>query len=719
MLKKAILSGLIVLTHFSLLAGEGMWIPLLLKQLNINDMQAKGLKLSAEDIYSINQSSLKDAIVHFGGGCTSEIISSDGLLLTNHHCGYGRIQAHSSVEHDYLTDGYWAMNQEEELTNPGLTATLINRMEDVTTKVLEGVSEEMEESERKKIIDANIKTIEEESVKGTHYGASVKSFYYGNAYYLFITETFKDIRLVGAPPSSIGKFGFDTDNWIWPRHTGDFSLFRIYAGKDNKPAEYSKDNVPYQPKHFLPISLKGVKKDDFTMVYGFPGRTEEYLTSFAVELIQEVSDPLKIAIRDKKLEVMNKAMASSDEIRIKYAAKQSRTSNSWKKWKGQIRGLKKLNAIEKKQELEKFYTAAVKANQSDFSAYNDLFEQFEKQYQQLHDLQIARDYFVEAAYNGADLIYYCSRFRKQLSAAQEGKTPDSLAAKELLQSTRSHFKNYDLATDQQLFEALIGMYYHNAPRNSYYPEVFVDQIKGKFKGDVKAFAKYIYSKSVFTDPSKMEELLTNWDMKTALKLSKDPAYVVASQLFNNYFERIRPAYMEIQAELARLNRTYLKSIQKVLPDHKKYYPDANSTLRIAYGKIESYEPRDGVFYDYYTTLDGIIEKYNPNTKEFNLPKKLLELHASKTYGKYGKDGQLPVCFIASNHTTGGNSGSPVLDGTGALIGLNFDRNWEGTMSDIMYDPSQCRNIAVDIRYVLFIIDKFAGAGYLLENMELK
>jgi hypothetical protein len=692
-----------------------MWIPSVLKQINLDDMKASGLQLSAEEIYSINKSSLKDAIVHFGGGCTSELISSDGLLLTNHHCGYGAIQSHSSVENDYLTDGYWARNRSEELRNPDLTATIIQRIEDVTKQVLEGVQADMNESERNEVIKENSAKLIEAAIGDRHYGATIKPFYNGNAYYLFVTETFKDVRLVGAPPSSIGKYGFDTDNWIWPRHTGDFSLFRIYAGPDNKPAEYSEENVPYTPKHFLPISLKGIKEGDFTMVYGFPGRTQEYLPSYAVEMIQNVSDPLKVSIRTRKLEVLDAAMAASDEVRIQYASKQSRTSNAWKKWRGEIRGLKKLDAIAKKQATEALFTKQVGENTA-FEKYADILPTYKEVYEQLGEVQVARDYFVEIAYFGIESLRYASGFRSLVHGAEKGET-DTALVRRLLKGTEGYFKDFNKQTDRSIFEALMMMYV-DAPASGYRPRVLNEVIGNNYKGNVQAYADEVYSKSVFMSASSIQDVLSNWDKKALKALQKDPLFQLADALYSNYETNIRPLYNTLNDQLDALDRRYMEALQLVLPNHKNYYPDANSTLRITYGKVSPYMPRDAVKYDYFTTLDGAVEKYDPTVKEFDLPEKLLALHAKKDYGRYGKDGVLPVCFIASNHTTGGNSGSPVLNGRGELIGLNFDRNWEGTMSDIMYDPDQCRNISVDIRYVLFIIDKFADAGYLLENMKI-
>lgn len=712
---KKYLPLILLLSCLQLNAKEGMWLPVLLEQLNIDDMQANGLKLSAEDIYSINQSSLKDAVVHFNGGCTSEMISADGLLLTNHHCGYGQIQSHSSVEHDYLTDGFWAMSREEELPNPGLSATFIVRMEDVTDRVLAGIDENTMKKERERKIKENIEKIKKGEEEGTHYEARIKPFYYGNEYYMFITETFKDVRLVGAPPSSIGKYGFDTDNWMWPRHTGDFSLFRIYANKDNQPAEYSEDNVPYQPRHHFPISLKGYEKGDFTMVYGFPGRTQEYVTSYAVDLISSGSNPIKIGIRTTKLDIMNRAMSGSDEVRIKYAAKQSRTSNAWKKWKGQNRGLKKLDAIEKKQAWEREFEEKVNGNPTQFKDYVGLIKKLEHQYDMVHDVTLARDYFVEIAYFGTDIVSFSRSFNKLVADAESGKTISEDQLNEARHKAEKFFKDFDLETDKEIFTALFSLYEENV-EGEFRQEV-LDEVMKKHKGSMAAFADDLYAKSYFADKGRTMELLEAFDKKSAAKVRKDPAFDFMTQLWRNYNGKVRPRYTQNYDKINELNATYMRGQIEVFPE-RMYYPDANSTLRVTYGKVDDYAPADGVHYRHYTTLDGVIEKYDPDNKEYHLPQKLIDLHTAKDYGQYGQDGELYVCFTASNHTTGGNSGSPVIDGNGALIGLNFDRNWEGTMSDLMYDPDQCRNISVDIRYVLFIVDKFAGATHLIDELTL-
>jgi len=710
----------LVLSMSLVRAHEGIWIPMLLSELNHDHMKASGLRLSAEDIYSINKSSLKDAIAHFGGGCTSEVISKDGLLLTNHHCGYSQIQQHSSVENDYLSDGFWAMNKSEELPNPGLTATFIVRMEDVTKKVFEGVTDGMELKEREALISKNSKAAKEAAVAGTHYDGYVRPFYNGNEYYLFVTETFEDVRFVGAPPSSIGKFGFDTDNWVWPRHTGDFSIFRIYADKDNKPAKYSKDNVPYQPRHHLPINLQGVEEGDFTMVYGFPGRTYEYLSSYAVDYITNKSNPAKIEMRKMSLSIIDAAMASSDKTRIQYAAKQSRISNAYKKWIGQNMGLKRFHAMEKKQELEAQFLKECGMNPKYQNVYGTLLNEFKKTQGKIEKYALARDYFIETVYYGPESIRFASNFTKLVQLASDKNTPPAELEKEVARlrtSANGYFKNYDVETDKKLFAALLKIYHQNVALELQ-PEV-LKSANSRYKGDFNAYAEMFYEKSALVSEASVENLLKGFNKGSASKFAKrDPAYLLMQSFFKSYREGVRPSYDKLKIQMDDLDRRYMKGLMVLLPDYKNYYPDANGTLRLTYGKVEGYQARDAVNYRYYTTLDGIIQKMDPDNKEFNVPEKLVELQSKKDYGRYGKDGEMRVCFTASNHTTGGNSGSPVLDGQGRLIGLNFDRTWESTMSDIMFNPEICRNISVDIRYVLFIIDKFAGAGHLVEEMTL-
>ncbi|TPE45921.1 S46 family peptidase [Pontibacter mangrovi] len=695
---------------------EGMWLPMLLKQLNEAEMQQKGMKLTAEDIYSVNQSSLKDAIVSFGGFCTGEMISPEGLLLTNHHCGYGSVQQHSTVENDYLTDGFWAKTREQELPNPGLTATFIVRMEDVTQQILAGTEGAKTEADREATIQRNISKVSKAATNGTHYDAVIRPFFYGNEYYMYITETFKDVRLVGAPPSSIGKFGGDTDNWMWPRHTGDFSLFRVYAGPNNEPAEYSPENKPYKPKHHLPISLSGVEEGDFTMVFGFPGRTNEYLTSQAVKEIYEVSNPHKINIRETKLNILDKDMKASDEVRIKYAAKYASIANAWKKWIGENRGIRKANAIEEKQNLERLFTQWVSADAARQQKYGNLMAEFDKNYKALDGITISRDYINEAAF-GVEIVRLANNFTT-LQRLLEQKAPqsdiDAQVAKLEAYAT-DYFKDYNAPSDKKVFAALLSLYYNNIDKEMH-PEVF-KMVRSKYKGDFTKYADDVFEKSAFASAAGVKEVLADARKgKDAIK--KDPAFELASSVADYYRENIMPTYTEVNDNLSLLYRKYMAGLREMQQD-KTFYPDANSTLRVAYGIVEPYEPVDGIKYKYYTTLEGVMEKAASGIAEdYAIPAKLRELYEKKDYGRYGMNGEMPVGFIASNHTTGGNSGSPIINANGQLIGINFDRNWEGTMSDIVYNPDQVRNISVDARYVLFIIDKFAGAGHLVEEMTL-
>jgi len=697
-------------------ADEGMWLPVLLKSLNESDMQSKGLKLSAEDIYSINKSSLKDAVVQFGGGCTGEIISDKGLLLTNHHCGYGQIQAHSTVENDLLTNGFWAMNQSQELPNPGLTVTFIVRMEDVTAKVLANVKSGMNDADREKAVNEAIAAITKEVTSASRYGAFIRPFYYGNEYYMFVTETFRDIRLVGAPPSSIGKFGGDTDNWMWPRHTGDFSMFRIYANKNNEPADYSADNVPYKPKYVIPVSLKGAEENDFTMVYGFPGRTTEYLSSYAVDMIMNESDPAKVKIRETRLKILDEDMKASDKVRIQYSAKYAGLANYWKKWAGEINGLKKLDAINKKKAFEQELMEKINAGDASKAEYGNLFSDFEKAYAQYRVLNKQRDYYVEGLL-GIEAVNYALTFNETIELLSSGKKAADLQKNidKLKADLPAFFKDYNAATDEKICAAMLKIVSENLDK-SQQADLF-EEISKKYKGDFGKYAKAVYSKTIFTSQDAMSAALNDMD-KGYKKLMKDPVYKLMRSGFNKFYKDVRPQYNDMDAKIMTLNRTYMKAMRELVTS-KKYYPDANSTLRVAYGKVKGYYPKDGVFYNYYTTLNGLMEKENPLVDEFMVSPRLKELYEKKDYGQYAdKNGELRVAFCASNHTTGGNSGSPVFNGEGQLIGTNFDRNWEGTMSDIMYNPDQVRNIVLDVRYTLFVIDKYAGAGYLLNEMKL-
>ena len=689
-------------------ADDGMWIPLLLEKYNIEDMQKLGLKLSAEDIYSINNSSLKDAIVQFGGGCTGELISEEGLLITNHHCGYGSIQKHSSVEHDYLTDGFWAMNKSEELPNEGLTVSFLVMMQDVTKEILKDITKDLSEEQRAKSIKNAIKDLQKSISDTSHYQSEIKPFYFGNEYYLFVYEVFNDVRLVGAPPSSIGKFGGDTDNWMWPRHTGDFSMFRIYANKDNKPAAYSTDNIPYHPKKSLSINLNGVKENDFTMVYGYPGRTQEYLTSDVVRYIVEERNPAKIKLRDKKLSIMREQMMNSDKVRIQLSSKYAGVANGWKKWIGEKRGLEKLDAIDIKEEQERNLQNWIELEANRENEYGNLLKEYKAISEKTDQLSLTQEYIFEAVF-GIELIGYVRNYQS-LVGLQGDVLKEKIA--DLKQSSKAFYKDYDAETDQKIMEALLKIYYQDQTEE-YQPEFFRN-IEKKYKGNFKKFAADVFSKSNFVNQDNLVGFLDNYSEK---KLQKDPVYQIYKSTLNFYYSKVSSVLSINNSKKALLNRKYMKALLEYSVD-SILFPDANFTLRIAYGKVEGYEPRDGVEYKYYTTLEGIMEKEQLGMYDYVVEPKLKKLYADKDYGVYGEDSKMHICFTGSNHTTGGNSGSPVLNAEGHLIGVNFDRNWEGTMSDIMYDPDQCRNITLDIRYALFVIDKFAGAGYLIEEMNI-
>jgi len=680
-------------------ADEGMWLPFLLEKLNEKQMKSLGMKISAKDIYNINAGSLKDAIVSFGGFCTGEVISSKGLVLTNHHCGFDAVQNHSTLDHNFIRDGFWAMNNAQELTNPGLYVTFIVRIEDVTKAALNGVTADMKEAERQAVVDQNIRQINSAAKKETYQKAFTRAFFEANQYFLFITETYTDVRLVGAPPAAIGNFGQDTDNWMWPRHTGDFSVFRIYAGKDNKPADYSPDNVPYVPKKSLSVSLDGIAEKDFTMVFGFPGKTTEYLPAIAVKQIAEVNDPAKIAVRDKALAILNSFMRKDEKIKIEYAAKYATVSNSWKKWKGEVLGLTRTDALDKKKKYEAEFQKRVDANPQWKSQYGTLLADMQAAYIELEPLGRARDYHTEVT-NRIELFTLFNRI-KYVQQSRGKPDYDNILAK-FKDSLNQFYNEYEPVVDKKLFEGLMPLYMS--------PKV-------KEVSDFAKWANDIYDNTDL-DNGKATLTLVQSDPDAFLQnLETDKAYDTYKEIIADYNTNILPKLNVVQARINQLQRTYMQAQIEVFKE-KAFYPDANSTLRITYGKVNGYTAKDAVKYDFNSYLDGVMEKYIPGDYEFDVPQKLRDLYAKKDYGVYGKNGRMPVCFIASNHTTGGNSGSPVLDASGNLIGLNFDRVWEGTMSDINYDPSICRNIMVDIRYVLFVIDKYAGAGHLIKEMKI-
>ena len=688
----------------------GMWIPSLLKGMNEKEMKNLGMKMSASDIYDVNNSSLKDAVPHFNGGCTSEVISSQGLLLTNHHCGYGEIQSHSTVDHDYLADGFWAKSLADELPNADLEVTFIVRIEDVTNQVLEGVATLSNEKDKQKKIQENITRLNNTLPKESFQGSSIRTFYEGNQYMRFVTETFTDVRLVGAPPSSIGKFGSDTDNWVWPRHTGDFSLFRIYANKDNKPADYSKDNVPYRPKHFFPVSIAGVKENDFTLVFGYPGRTTEYLPAVAVEQIVNSLNPAKIEIRDAALKVADGFMRKDQAIKIQYAAKYASIANYWKKWIGETQGLKKSGAVALKRTAEKdFLTRVAKAGKQ--AEYGNLIADFEKNYAEIAPYALSRDYFTEVVLRNTELLTTAYRLY-QLEQVYNARGEQSFSDRRdnTIAALEGIYKDFNKNVDEKVFEQLIELYATKSPKQ-FLPKELTN-------ANYKAMTAEVYGQSKLTSFEGVKEILKG-DAKTVIaKLNEDKAYKLVKALTDAFNTNVAPKYDEINLRIAALQRTYMKAILELSPKDARIFPDANSTLRVTYGKVDGYAPKDATYYEPVTYLDGVMEKYVPGDYEFDVPQKLIDLYNKKDYGQYGVNGKMPVCFIGTNHTTGGNSGSPAIDAKGNLIGLNFDRVWEGTMSDIHYDPSICRNIMVDMRYVLFIIDKYAGAKRLIDEMKV-
>jgi hypothetical protein len=703
---------LFILPVYALHAHEGMWVPTLLKSIE-SDLQSAGLQLTAEDVYSVNSGSIKDAIVLFGGGCTAEVISKEGLILTNHHCGFSAITDHSTVEQDYLKYGFWAKDRAAELWNGGLTATFVVRMEDVSSRILPELKSGQTEDERRAAVAKIAEGLTKAAVEGTGFQAVVRPFNFGNSYFLIVTETFKDVRLVGAPPSSIGKFGGDTDNWMWPRHNADFSLFRIYANAENMPADPSDANVPFVPRHVLPISLDGTRPGDFAMIYGFPGSTQRYLSSYAVDYVMNTADPMRIAMRAASLEVIDAAMRSSDHLRIQYADKQSGISNAYKKWIGELRGLKELNTLGTKRAMEAEYL--MKAEKAGLTGYAAVLPELKELYSGYVPYATARDLFVELVYYGPEVFRYARRFNGMVDGAEKLKAENKWTStvNEELEVLPGYFGSHQVEVDKRILKAILPVYLANLPTGMR-PEVFAG-IDTKFKGDTDAWVEDMYTRSVLTDPSRIEALLKGSSKKFVKTMRKDPAYRTSQSLFDHFLNEVRPKHVELGDRIELAMRTYVKGMMEMDPQ-RTFWPDANSTLRLSYGKVEGSEPRDAVIYEPYTTLDGVVEKYVPGDVEFDVPSRLLELHAAKDYGNYGVNGSMPVCFTSSLHTTGGNSGSPVLNGKGELIGLNFDRTWESTMSDIQFDPEKCRNICVDLRYILFIVDKFAGAGHLIDEM---
>lgn len=687
----------------------GMWVPSLLNGINEEEMKNLGMKISAKDIYNANHTSIKDAVPQFNGKCTSEVISDKGLVLTNHHCGFDAIQKQSTMEHDYLTDGFWAYKMEDELVNKDLNVMFIVRIEDVTSKVLEGTAILSSEQEKEKKVQENIAALSVSLPKETWQENKIKTFYNGNQYLLFVTETFKDIRLVGAPPSAIGKFGADTNNWMWPSHTGDFSLFRIYADKNNHPAEYAVDNVPYKPKKVLPISIAGLKENDFTMVMGYPGTTREYLPSVAVDQIVNNSNPAKVELRDLTMKIQDGFMRKDKAIKLQYADKYRTIGNSWKKWIGETKGLKKANVVGLKQKFEtEFQEKVIKSGKQ--AEYGNILGDFQKNYADIKDYALSKDYFTEVVMLNTEILsvgYKVYQLEQLLSTKGEQAFTDR--KKTLSNGIDNFYRNYNADVDRTIFEQLINLYATESPKQ--FLPASLDNI------DAKKLTADVFDNSKLTTLNGFKELLDG-DTKTVLeKINNDKGYQLIKSIADAYTKNVLPKYDELNLKNTATQRNYMKAILELFPK-KRNFPDANGTLRVTYGKIKGYKPSDAVYYQPFSYLDGVMEKYIPGDYEFDVPKKLIDLYNAKDYGIYGVKGKMPVCFTGTNHTTGGNSGSPAIDAKGNLIGLNFDRVWEGTMSDIYYSPDICRNIMVDLRYVLFIIDKYAGAKNIINELKI-
>ncbi|MBE9481063.1 MAG: S46 family peptidase [Bacteroidetes bacterium] len=707
-------------TYASGVPDEGLWLPMFVERLNYVDMEKLGLQLTAEEIYSINNSSLKDAIVGLSGGgvrgffCTGGIVSDQGLMFTNHHCGYSYIQKHSSIDHDYLTDGFWAMSKEEELPNENMAVSFLIRMEDVTDSIMLQLSDTMSESKRSAKIKKISKKYQKAASEDGKYNVVVKSFFGGNEFYMFIYETYSDVRLVGAPPSSVGKFGGDTDNWMWPRHTGDFSIFRVYSAPDGAPAEYSEDNIPLKPKYHLPITLEGVEKNEFAMIWGYPGGTERYLTSYGIKYKLNNFYPPLIDVFGKELEIWKEDMDSDKEIKIKYSSKYFGISNAWKLFIGVERALKKLKVCDKKLAIEQEFEKWVNTDPEREAKYGSALKEIKEGYEQMAKDFKPMIYTAFASVNGAEILGFSRQYMQLHSLLEDKKTnADAIAetVEQLKEGLKEYFKDYNAPTDEKVMAAMLKIYNKNVPKEMH-SEHF-NKIVKKFKGDFKAYAEYLFNKSIFTSPEKINAFLDDPKFKT---LDKDPAF----KLMNDFLGSI----MKIQGNLRngrtlvkKGDRLFIAGLREMNPD-KVFYPDANSSLRLTYGTVQDYFPADAVQYDFITTLAGVMEKEDPDDDEFIVDEKLKKLYAQKDFGPYGQDGKMITCFLTTNDITGGNSGSPVINGNGELIGLAFDGNWEAMSGDIAFETELQRCINVDIRYVLFIIDKLAGATNLIDELTI-
>ena len=696
---------------WSSFADEGMWLLPYLQKMNIKNMKERGCKLSAEEIYSVNNSSLKDAVVIFGGGCTGEIVSPEGLLFTNHHCGYGSIQQLSSVEHDYLKYGFWAMSQAEELPAPGLEVRFIRQIADVTAEIMGNVPSIASQEEYDRITRENIMALKKRlRAENPDMEVLVKSFFGGNQFFAFVMEVYKDIRLVGAPPSSIGKFGGDTDNWMWPRHTGDFSIFRVYAGADNRPAEYSPENRPYKAEKFLKVSLDGVQENDFAMIMGFPGSTERYATSYEIDNLLKVENPQRIFIRGERQAILWEDMIASDAIRIQYASKYARSSNYWKNSIGMSRGIEKLDVKARKEAQEASFQAWAEKNTLPEEGYVDALEKIRSAVGEMSEVGATRQYVAEAFLAAVELLNPVRSFLNTAKMSVDEKIEDPAESKAIL---TEWYKDYSPATDRKVAKRMLTIARENMKE---LPSFYTEVVDKEFGGDINAYVDYLYDHSLFVSEEKVMALLDDYAPE---KIAADPAVVLAQSVMKQY-RQLSSALKEPQKRYGEGHRKYIAGLMLQNPK-KAWASDANFTIRLTYGRVLPYSPADGIEYNYYTTLKGVMEKEDPaNPQEFFVPEKLKELYAAKDFGRYANaKGELPTCFLADCDITGGNSGSPVLNDRGALIGLAFDGNWEAMSGDIAFEPELQRTIAVDIRYVLFVVDKFAGAGWLLDELQFE